>query len=260
MKPHGSTGSLSSIACKRGVPGPHGRLWGYMAWDVLGPMGCMCIPWVCIPRMRHGAPCGVHCCSWGVIEPHGANMGPHGVHIGHTPFSECTQMLQRPARWMGIELLGICIPDSILHDSEPPKGPQQRDKLRPDSLVVGDTAMTGRPESAGTARLSRGGRKCNAIGMSREAIIIIEHLRSAPQPIRGPRGQVPLPHGRGRGCLAGSPRDSHAHRRHSFFFVAPERHSFFFAAPEKGVCPIGTPRGPIGPYVHIRLGFHGTSP
>ena len=71
----------------------------------------------------------------------------------------------------GLELLGTRVPESILDDSELPEGPQQRDKLRPDILIVGDTAMAG---PAGTVGPRRGGRKRNAVGRSREAITIME--------------------------------------------------------------------------------------
>ena len=71
----------------------------------------------------------------------------------------------------GIELLGTRVPESILDDSELPEGPQQRDKLRPDILIVGDTATAGPACAVGPRR---GGRKRNAVGRSREAITIME--------------------------------------------------------------------------------------
>ena len=66
----------------------------------------------------------------------------------------------------GLELLGTRVPESILDDSELPEGPQQRGKLRPDILIVGDTAMAGRPGAAGAAGPRRGSRKRNAVGRS----------------------------------------------------------------------------------------------
>ena len=44
--------------------------------------------------------------------------------------------------------------------------------------MVGDTAMTGRPEPAGAAGLRRGGKKRNAVGISREAITIMVLART----------------------------------------------------------------------------------
>ena len=69
----------------------------------------------------------------------------------------------------GLELLGTRVPESILDDSELPEGPQQRDKLRPDILIVGDTATAG--PAIGPRR---GGRKRNAVGRSTGPITIME--------------------------------------------------------------------------------------
>ena len=71
----------------------------------------------------------------------------------------------------GLELLGTRMPGGILDDSELTEGPQLRDRLRPDSLVFGDTVITRRPEPAG---LRRGGRKRNAVGVIREAVTIMD--------------------------------------------------------------------------------------
>ena len=73
-----------------------------------------------------------------------------------------------------LELLGTRIPLSNLDDSELPEGPQQRNKLRPDILIVGDTALAGRLEAAGTAGPRRSCRKRNAVGSIKEAITIMK--------------------------------------------------------------------------------------
>ena len=74
----------------------------------------------------------------------------------------------------GLELLGTRVPESVLADNELPEGPQQRNKLRPDILVVGDTVLAGRPGAAGAAGPRRSCRKRNAVGSIKEAITIIE--------------------------------------------------------------------------------------